>query len=178
MDRPPPTAAEFAAAVHTAAEGTPYAVVPTPTGFDVGVDPADARWSGPLSQGSYSTSITHHVQLQGKTFVVTDDTSGLSTQVGPTGARFSLGRSLGKLSGRGFQRTWAPGTDGGYRKVVDAEWDVAAGRHLVQRVGAELGLRQRRGTAEKVGLVAALIGVGSAVVAGVAVLVIALTGGF
>lgn len=42
------TRVELVAAVREAAAGTPYVVVGTGRGFDLTIDPADARWLGVL----------------------------------------------------------------------------------------------------------------------------------
>jgi hypothetical protein len=67
---------------------------------------------------------------------------------------------------------------GRLRPVVDFRFDSEEGRQLVTGVAEQLGLTQRRGTAEKIGLVAAIIGGGGAVVTAVTVLVMVVLGKF
>ena len=94
-------------------------------------------------------------------------TSGAAERVYRAGSRSSACRRSGRST-----------AEGSFGAQADYRFNSEEGRDLVTGVAEQLGLRQQRGAAEKVGLVVAVIGGVGALVAVVAVLVMALTGRF
>jgi hypothetical protein len=172
------TRQQFRAAVSAAAAGTPYAVTPTDQGFDVGLDLANASWYTLYGKAGLAMSYTHHVRVQEGWYSITDDSRGVRWGAGVPGFSGSSSRSLGRLKTFGAQKSWALDEHGRLRPVVEFRFDSEEGRQLITGVAEQLGLTQRRGTAEKIGLVAAIIGGGGAVVTAVSLLVMVVLGKF
>lgn len=161
---------ELIAAVRSRTKGTPYAVSETVDGFDLGIDLADATYYTLIYQKKLEKTFTYRVRLDeaSSKMKITDDTYELSwkrgadvsgdTPVPTLGARIS--RSVGRLESKSFRRTYAVDEHGEYGKVVDYRFDSAEGRRLIREPAAQLGWREKAGTAQKVGVsvaVAALV---------------------
>jgi hypothetical protein len=168
---------EFLEAVRTAAEGTPYAVTPTDAGFDVGLDLVDAQWYGLFNKQGLTRTFVHHVAVsEDGTYSITDDSRSLEWVAGVPRMSLGASRTVGRVKEFGFEKVWALDEHGRPGKVVDYRFGSEEGRSLVTAVGDRLGLRQKRGRAEAVGLwfgVAALVGM---VLGGVIALVLLLLG--
>jgi hypothetical protein len=153
---------DFLAAMQEAAAGTPYAVTPTETGFDVGLDVVDAQWYGLINKAGLTKTYVHHVKVdEDGTYSVTDDMRTLNWVAGVPRLAVSGSRTVGRVKEFSFQKTWALDEHGQVAKVVDYTFNSEEGRQLVTTVGAHLGLEQVRGTAEKIGIwfaVVALVG--------------------
>ena len=161
-------AEELIAAVEVRLEGTPYALQRTEKGFDVGVDLADATYYSLMYQQHLTKSFTYRVKLdeESKTLAITDDTYEMSWRRGADvsggvpvpslGARLS--RSMGRFEEKSFQKTYAITEDGTFGKVVDFTFDSAEGRRYIREPARELGWDEHMGTAQRIGLVFALIG--------------------
>ncbi|WP_445256494.1 hypothetical protein [Nocardioides aurantiacus] len=165
-----PAARELVEAVRARTEGTPYALVETEDGFDLGLDLADATYLTLMYQRRLERSFTHEVRLDEatRTMSITDSSRELTWRRGadvcggvpvPTvGARLSVAR--GRLVSRSFETTVAVREDGSAGRVVDYRFDSGESRDLVRGPARELGWREVRGTAEKIGL---YVGVGTLV---------------
>jgi hypothetical protein len=169
---------QFREAVSAAAAGTPYAVIPTDRGFDVGLDLADAAWYTLFGRAGLVKSFTHHVRVEDGWYSITDDTWDVRWNAGVPGIGGSASRSLGRFKQFGVQQTWGLDERGRLRPVVDYSFNSEEGRQLITGIAEQLGLAQRRGTEEKIGIVAAIIGGGGAVVTVVVLLVMVLLGKF
>lgn len=159
---------ELVEAVRARLVGTPYRMVETERGFDVAVDLADATYYTLMYRKHLETTWTYRVHLDEatRTLSITDDSYRMEWKAGadvsggvprPTlGARLS--RSVGRFESKSFQRTYAIGEDGEYGKVVDFTFDAAEGRRLIREPARELGWTEKAGTAQRIGLVFALVG--------------------
>jgi hypothetical protein len=143
---------QFRQAVTAAAAGTPYAVTPTDRGFDVGLDLADAAWYTLFGKAGLVKSVTHHVRVEDGWYYITDDTWDVRWKAGVPGIRGSASRSLGRFKQFGAQQSWGLDERGRLRPIVDFRFDSEEGRQLITGVAEQQGLAQRRGTAEKIGL--------------------------
>lgn len=181
---------ELRDAVRQAADGTPYRVEATPDGFDLRIDLADARWWGPLGAAGRTKVAQHRVVLddERRTFTLTDDQYDVSWQVAADGTgtrepRLLLAatgeRTIGRSREVALERTWG-GADplGRPRPVVDLTFASTTGQTMIRDAAVELGWTERRGTAQRIGLVAGLAGVGIALLVMTVVVTLALTGGF
>ena len=168
----------FREAVSAAAAGTPYAVIPTDRGFDVGLDLADAAWFTLFGKAGLAMSYIHHVRVEDGWYAITDDSREVRWHAGVPGVSGSASRSLGRVKQFGAQKSWGLDESGRLRPIVDYQFNSEEGRQLITGIGEQLGLTQRRGTAEKIGLVFGVIGAGGALVAVVVLLVMLLLGKF
>lgn len=174
---PPAAAEEFRRAVEAAAAGTPYVVTPTEQGFDVALDIVDAQWFGLFNKAGLSKQYTHHVAVPGDgSYTITDDARTVEWVAGVPRVSGSVERQLGRVKEIGVQKVWALDEQGRFGPVVDFRFSSEEGRDLVTGVADQLGLGQRRGAAEKIGLGFALFSVVGLVVAGIVVAILALTG--
>lgn len=153
----------FERAVREAAEGTPHVVTRTRGGFDVTLD-VGGRWAGPLHDAGLREVHTQHVLVADDgTYTVTDDVQTVEWEAGVARLSGSAHRVRGRAVQRGVEQTWTVGRDG-FRKTSDVRYDDGQGRALIRAAGEELGLTERRGGAERIGLlVAALAAVGAVV---------------
>ncbi|MBS2940024.1 hypothetical protein KDN32_19990 [Nocardioides sp. J2M5] len=174
---PPVAAEELRRGVEAAAAGTPYVVAPTERGFDVSLDLVDAQWFGLFNAAGLRKQYTHHVAVRGDgTYTVTDDSREVEWVAGVPRVAAGASRQIGRFKELGVQKVWAFDERGRFGPVVDFRFSSEEGRDLVTGVADQLGLRLRRGTAEIIGLVFALVAVVGLVVGGAAVGVLALLG--
>jgi hypothetical protein len=174
----PAAAHEFFRRVQAVTEGTPYVVTETDEGFDVTLDIVDAQWFGLFNKASLEKVYVHHVAVpEPGTYTVTDDSRTLEWVAGaPTLG--SAERVYGRVKEFGVQKVWAFDARGDFGVHADYRFDSEEGRDLLTGVADQLGLEQRRGGAEKTGLVFAIVGGAGALLAIVVVLVMALLGKF
>lgn len=176
-------AEELITAVEARLEGTPYRLQRSEDGFDVGVDIVDASYWSLMYRKHLEKTWTYRVRLDeaSRTMSITDDSYELQWRAGADvsggvpvpslGARLS--RAVGRLESKGFERTYAVGDDGTFGKVVDYTFDAAEGRRLIREPAKELGWDEAMGTAQRIGLVFALVGgIGALVTLVVLVLVL------
>lgn len=174
-----PAAEEFRRRVEATTEGTPYVVTPTASGFDVTLDIVDAQWFGVLNKAGLSKVYIHHVAVPGDgTYTVTDDSRTVEWVAGVPQAKGSAERVYGRVKEFGVQKVWAFDENGRFGQVVDFRFNSEEGRDLVTGVAEQLGLRQRRGAAEKTGLVFGAVFGGLTVIGIVVVLVLLAMGKF
>ncbi|GAA1477681.1 hypothetical protein GCM10009623_21270 [Nocardioides aestuarii] len=179
MTTPPPAAEDFRRRVEQATDGTPYAVTPTERGFDVAIDIVDAQWFGLFNKAGLSKHYLHHVAVAGDgSYTITDDARSVEWVAGVPQATGSAERQLGRVKELGVQKVWAIGEDGRFGQVVDFRFNSEEGRDLVTGVADQLGLKQRRGAAEKIGIGFAVVAVAGIVVGGLVVGILALLGVF
>jgi hypothetical protein len=173
------TIADLQARVRVAVEGTPYAVTPAEGGFDVTLDLADAQWWGLLDRAGLQRSIVHEVRLRGaEAFTVTDVERRVDWVAGVPRLAASATLKRGRSLGVGGEKVWALDDDGRISAVVDYRFDAAEGRQLVETAARSLGLAQRRGTEERIGISFAIVGGAGAVVTAVVLVVLLLLGRF
>lgn len=175
----PAAAHELLRHVQEAAEGTPYVVTPTDRGFDVTLDIVDAQWYGLFNKAGLQEVYTHHVAVpEPGVYTITDDSQTVEWVAGTPQLKGSAERQYGRVIEVGFQKVWAFDEHGNFGVQADYRFNSEEGRQLIVAVADRLGLKQRRGAAEKAGL---YIGVATGVlcVLGAIVLgVFALAGGF
>lgn len=176
----------FLAAVRTRAEGTPYVVEPTASGFDVRVEVADATWYAPMYEAGVRKVFTHHVALgEGDRYSVTDDGYEVEWQGGAeSGAggaprpvlRAQAERQTGTVREFSFRKQYAWNEQGEYGEVVSYTFSSGEGNQLIRAAAEELGLKQTLPGTSKVALVIAVIGALGALVALVTLGLLALSG--
>ena len=155
---------DFAAAVKELAKGSPYVVKPTKRGFDVTLDIVNAKWFDLYHLNGLSRVFTHHVTVSADgTYSVTDDMRNLEWQAGLPELSASVERTRGRTWERSAEKIWALGTDLQYGKVVDYTFNSEEGRGLITTAAEQVGLKQKRGTEERIGLLFAAIGAAGAV---------------
>ncbi|GAB2870208.1 hypothetical protein [Nocardioides pacificus] len=170
---PPAAAHAFLEAVRDAADGTPYVVTPTAAGFDVTLSIADARWFALFNRAGLKKVHLHHVQVQDDgSYTITDDARSVEWVAGVPRLAATGERTVGRVREIGAQKVWAFDDHGRFGPVVDFRFNSEEGRDLIVGVADHLGLRQRRGAAERIGLAFAVVG-GVGALATVLLLVVA-----
>ena len=173
----PAAAHELFRGVQAAAQGTPYRVVETDAGFDVTLDIVDAQWFGLLNKSGLSKVYTHHVSVpEPGVYSVTDDSRTVEWVAGVPQVTGSSERVVGRVKEFGFEKVWAFDEHGNFGVQAEYRFNSEEGRELLVAVADRLGMQQRRGAAEKTGLVFAVIGGVGALIAVVVVLAMALAG--
>ncbi|MGB0102191.1 MAG: hypothetical protein WBP61_18070 [Nocardioides sp.] len=174
----PATAQAFLERVRAVTAGTPYVVEETDTGFDVTLDIVDAEWFGLFNKAGLEKVYIHHVAVpEPGVYSVTDESRTVEWAAGvPTTG--SAERVYGRVKEFGVQKVWAWDEQGRFGVQADYRFNSEEGRDLLAGVAQELGFEQRRGGAEKTGLVVGLIGAVGALAAIIAVVVAALLGKF
>lgn len=175
----PAAAYEFLRRVQAVTAGTPYVVQETDTGFDVTLDIVDAQWFGIFNKAGLAKVYTHHVAVpESGVYSVTDDSRTVEWVAGTPRVAASAERQYGRVIEVGAQKVWALDEHGNFGVQADYRFSSEEGRDLITGVADQLGLKQRRGGAEKAGLyVGVAAAIGSAIVL-VLLLVAWLTGYF
>ncbi|ANH38165.1 hypothetical protein I601_1734 [Nocardioides dokdonensis FR1436] len=173
-----PMAHQFVQRARELTEGTPYTVSATEKGFDVTLDIVDAQWFGLFNKAGLKRVFTHHVVFHGPDlYSITDESRRVSWTAGvpsTVGGEVSYGRIIQF----GAQKVWAFDEHGSFGVQADYRFHSEEGRDLITGVAQELGLRSRRGAAERIALVMAIIGGGGAIVTGIVLVVLLLLGAF
>lgn len=165
--------------VRRGAEGTPYVVTETDRGFDVSLDIVDAQWFQLYAKAGLQQSFVHHVRVdEDGGYSITDDARSLEWVAGVPRASFTSSRRYGRVREISFRKIWALDEQGRFGVVADYRFNSEEGRSLITGVAEQQGRRQRRGAAERTGLVFGLIAAGGAVVTAVVLVVLALLGKF
>ena len=150
---------EFLRQVRKSVKGTPYVVTKTDSGFDLTLDIVDAKWFGLYHKEGLHRVHTYHVEVVGDgTYTVTDDSRTVEWQAGVPTLSASVERTRGRVWERSTEQVWALGEDLKFGPVVDYRFNSEEGRQLISAVADSLGLKQRRGRTEKIGLYFALLG--------------------
>jgi hypothetical protein len=163
--------------VREAAEGTPYVVTETDKGFDVTLDIVDAQWFGLFNKAGLKKVYSHEVRLIGAgAFSITDESRTIEWVAGSPRIAASAEITKGRLIEFGSEKVWAFDEDGNFDKQVDYRFNSEEGRRLIEGVARGLGLKQRRGWEEKLGIFFAALAIGGLVIGGIVVAVLALLG--
>lgn len=150
-------AVAFREAVAAAAAGTPYVVEATEQGFDVRLDVADAAWFGLFDKAGLSRVHVHHVVVRDDgSYSITDDVRAVDWVAGVPRTAATAERVRGRVIALGREKVWAFDAQGRFGPQADFRFDSEEGRELVTGVAGQLGLRSRRGTEERIGLVFAV----------------------
>jgi hypothetical protein len=175
-------------AVRAKAEGTPYVVERTDTGFDVRLDLADARWFDLMHKRGLRTAYTHHVRLDEAehALTITDDMRSVEWRaggdVGHGGVRPVVAaqaqRAMGRFHEVSFRKEYGLSEDGHLGEVVSYSFSSKEGLTLVREPAKELGWTEHMPAAAKVGLVFGIIGGVGGLAAVVVVLVFLALGKF
>jgi hypothetical protein len=169
----------FSERVHDAAEGTPYTVTDTDDGFDVALDIVDAQWYGLFNKAGLKRTYVHHVKLKGDdAFSITDESRDVEWVAGTPRIAASLEVNRGRIISFSKQKVWAFDEHGNFGVQADYRFNSEEGRALVEGVAKQLGLKQRRGMEEKIGLFFAVLAIGGLVIGGIIVGILALLGAF
>lgn len=175
---------ELADAVRARAQGTPYRVEETPTGFDVRLALEDPQWFGTFREWRLVEASIHHVRTDEakRTVSVDDELRTLTWQAGSDGReRPTLGAAVsvarGNVRSTSVQRTYSIG-GGGVEQTSVHSFDSGAGRDLVLDSAKALGWKQERSLNEKIGLYVGLGTIVLLVLCGIVIGIVALAGGF
>lgn len=156
---------EFLRKVRKSVKGTPYVVDETDGGFGLTLDIVDAKWFGLYHKEGLHRVHTYHVEvLRDDTYTVTDDSRSVEWQVGVPTLSASVERNRGRVWERSSEKVWALGEDLRFGPVVDYRFNSEEGRQLISAVADSLGLKERRGRDEKIGLYFAILGGAGALV--------------
>ena len=177
--------AALAERVRQLVAGGPYQVRPTDYGFDVELTAVDARWTTLMYRNGLRTAVVHQVRVDDARHAlsITDRTVDVQWQAGAGLAggvpvpRFSYsteatsGRQLG--SSRGMEIGLRDDATFG----VAAQWHhrVSEGREVVRQAAAEQGWTEQVPRDQETGLIAAVGGIGVALVVALVVLVVVLS---
>ncbi len=165
--------------VQEAAAGTAYAVTETDRGFDVALDIVNAEWFGLFNRAGLSKTYIHHVAFPAPgAYSITDDARSVEWVAGSPRIGGSMERQVGRIKEVGTRKIYAFDDQGNFGKQVDYTFSSEEGRRLITGQAAQLGLEERRGAAEKIGLFFGLLAIGGLVVAGIVVLILWLAGAF
>ena len=143
--------------VTTLAEGTPYVVRPTAEGFDVAIDIVDARWFELYRKVGLERTFVHHVEVDGTTYSVTDDSRTLEWEAGEPRLGATLERFTGRKYELSFQKTIAISERARVEKVVDYTFSSEEGRRLIKQAAKEQGLKEHMPLNAKFGLWVAIL---------------------
>lgn len=160
----------------------PYVVLHVPGRIRVRADLADARFLGPMGVRGVKEVRTHDVvsTAQGRAAVV-DRTLSVSWSAGVDGALRPRVKGMAKtFSGQAFEvsfrKEYGVGADGSVGEQVDWTFDYRELQQPVREAMAAAGWKRTWSAEGRLGLVMALVGVGSAVATGLALAVRALLG--
>ncbi|HXH33598.1 MAG TPA: hypothetical protein VNJ54_04195 [Plantibacter sp.] len=168
---------EYRWLVEAELQNTPFAVESVPGGFRVGFDLANARWWEILQHNEVSDSITYTVRVdeRRRRFSINDTLRSMSWSAGANGFVPRLSWSFSIQSGRvRYGRVIMLGTTpGGFEAAFSPENE----RARIREIGEELGLKVGLSRNTLIGLWTAIGSVGlSALVAGIVLIVLAVTG--
>jgi hypothetical protein len=145
--------------VDQATQGTPYVVTPTDDGFDVTLDIVDEQWFGLFHREALKRVYTHHVAVRDDdTYSVTDDSRTVEWQAGIPRLSGSVERTRGRVKELSAEKIWAIDEHGTIGKVVDYSFSSETGRGVIRAAADQLGLRERRGLEERIGIAFAVLG--------------------
>ncbi|WP_375432686.1 hypothetical protein [uncultured Friedmanniella sp.] len=135
------------------------------------LDCGNQRWNGLLRERGVHRSAIAHVRAGEGWHSITDDFRTVSWDAGTGQLSGGASRSFGRFRKLGRQRSGSIDGTGQVRPTAELSFDTDEARGLVTTVAEGLGLTSRGGTAERVGIVGAVIGGLGALAAIVAVLV-------
>jgi hypothetical protein len=168
---------QFFEDVRAAAEGTPYRVTKTDDGFDVALDIVDAQWYGLFNKAGLKRLFIHHVEFKDDgVFSITDEARTLEWVAGTPRIAASAGVTKGRVISFSREKVWAFDEHGNFGVQADYRFNSEEGRGLIETVAKRLGLEQRRGTEEKIGMFFAALAIGGLLIGGIVVGILALLG--
>jgi hypothetical protein len=165
--------------VEQATGDTPYVVTPRDGGFDLGLDLADARWHTVLGLAGLQQTYVHQVRPEGQaSYTITDVSRRVDWVAGAPGLSGEVSVMKGRVIELGKEKAWGLDAHGQPIRVADFTFSSEEGRQLITLAADQLGLSQRRGTAEMIGLGFAAVAVVGAIVSVVVLLTLFALGEF
>jgi hypothetical protein len=117
------------------------------------------------------------VHLQGDgVFSITDESRRLEWVAGTPRLAASAEVTKGRIIQLSRQKVWAFDEHGNFGVQADYRFSSEEGRSLIEAVAKQLGLEQRRGTEEKIGMFFAALAIGGLVIGGIVVAILGLLG--
>lgn len=174
---------DFAERVEQLAQGTPYAVTPTPDGFDVAINFTLEEFYPLMAREKVAKTFTQHVKIDesSQTFSITDDSRTVSCQAGTDGYALrpvvsgSVERTLGRSIELSSERSFSWDEVGTRSAEIEYRFNSEEGRGLIKKVAAEQGWNEKMSGATKIGLYVGLGAIGMVVVMGLIALIIVFT---
>lgn len=160
---------EFRAQVAERAQGTPYAVEETATGFDVRLDIVDEQWFALFEKQGLTKVYVHHVEVGEGWYKISDDSRELRWEAGVPRLGATVTRQVGRSIEFGTEKVWAFDESLTPGKVVDYSFNSEEGRSLITLTGKALGLREKQPASVVFGIVMAAIALGGLLVLGLGV---------
>lgn len=168
-------AQQLAAEVKRVVADTPYTVVEeTADGFTVTIDVVDQKWWTLMYRKSLAMAFKHVVKVHPDgTYAVTDISQTVAWQAGADVSggvprpvlRASAGFAKGTFRSKSFRKEYGVDDDGSYGAVVDYSFDSGEGNRIIDDAAQRLGLTKKINPTARLGLVLAIIGVVSAILA-------------
>jgi hypothetical protein len=156
---------ELIDAVRVRAARLGYTVTPTPEGFTVERDLADARYWAPLHLASVKTLTGHEVQVDPgtRTVKITDVHRNVEWRAGNDGLEgwrpfwsADVEVTRGRISAIGTTRSWGVREDGTVGAIEDYAFDTNAGRSTIRESLGELGWSETMPLDQRIGLYVAI----------------------
>jgi hypothetical protein len=111
-------------------------------------------------------------------FSITDEARTLEWVAGTPRIAASAGVTKGRVISFSREKVWAFDEHGNFGVQADYRFNSEEGRGLIETVAKRLGLEQRRGTEEKIGMFFAALAIGGLLIGGIVVGILALLGTF
>lgn len=173
--QPPASAQALFDGVRRATHDTPYTVTPTEKGFDLKVDIVDAKWWGVLNRAGMTKAYIHHVSVPDpQTYEVTDAYVDVEWSAGVPSAHYTQEHASGRVYKKSFDVAYAFNEDHKLEKIYSYTFDSEESRKLLKDAAKSLGMKERMGATEKIGLAVGLGTIAALIVAGLVLLIIAL----
>jgi len=134
---------ELQRAVDRATRDTPYMVVSTEKGFDVGLRLADARWRQFFGSAVLRQTFRWKVTEKKSRYSITDEAASVRWAAGVPRFDFSASKQSGRIFSFSRSMIWAPTVDGGIVPVADYRFDSSEGRDLIRIAARQLGLKEQ-----------------------------------
>ena len=124
-----------------------------------------------------SSAFIHHVKLKGDgVYSITDESRSLEWVAGAPRISASREVTKGRIIEFSKQKVWAFDEHGNFGVQADYRFRSEEGRDLIEGVAKQLGLEQRRGMEEKLGMFFAALAIGGLLIGGIVVGILALLG--
>jgi len=136
--------------VQQAAEGTPYVVEETDSGFDMTLNVVDAQWYGLFNKAGLEKVYIHHVAFpEPGSYTITDDSRSVEWVAGVPQLKASAERQYGRVIELGAKKVWALDEHGSFGVQAAYSFNSEEGRDLITGVAEQVGLTPRPGGIEK-----------------------------